>query len=261
MYAKTKKKETSLTMIKSLFKFKLILILFYSKTFALTQAPELKEAITDNNLKNYSLENIRLEASAWLGDQLSSEYENFKLQILKHDKGTKNQWSCTHSVQYSLSNPSTKNSRVSVLAQCQEPRWSLLTGFYQEIYEEVAYMNKDLRVHQILESDDITWKKENILKLHRQYLTRDNICQYLGMKAKKSLSQGDLIRPQHWKLADLIKKNQKVDIIYEKNGLRVQATGRACENGTLGKIITVENIRSKSKVQAMVLSKNSVQVS
>lgn len=207
-----------------------------------------------------SLEEIRLQASAWLSDLLAQEYESFKLTTLKHDKGTQQVWTCTHSFQYSLSNPSTKNSRLSVLAQCQKPRWSLLTAFHQEIYEEVAYLNKDFRPSHLLLPEDISWKKENILTLHRQYLTKSSIHQVLGMKAKKSLSKGDLIRPQHWKIADIIKKNQKVDILYKKSGLHIQATGKACENGYIGKLITVENIRSKTKVQAMVVNEHTVEV-
>lgn len=211
-------------------------------------------------LQAYSIEKIRNDALAKATDEVGQEYSNYKLELMSLDSKTASHWSCSHDPKYSMAQNTIFLSRLSVLAQCYQPKWSLLIPIRSEIYEDVAVIDSAIRYGQILDIDNIKWKKKNILKLNRQYLTKQTIHQALGQRAKKSLAAGDLIHLHQWKVADVLKKNQLVTIIYQRGGVKVATKGKALERGHIGKKIIVENLRSKVKLQGTIIDENTVEV-
>ena len=58
----------------------------------------------------------------------------------------------------------------------------------------------------------------------------------------------------------MVSKFGKVDIVAKIENLRVKASGKALQDGYKDDIIRVENINTKQKIDAVVLSENEVEV-
>lgn len=207
------------------------------------------------------LSEIQNEALAKATNEISEQYESFKVSLINMDPKTKKHWTCTHNPQYSVSHQSLFQSRLTVLAQCQTPSWSMLIPLRNEIYAEIGYLNSPKNYGGILNESDIYWKKVNILKIHRRYITKDKIGQFIGMKSRKRLSAGDVIETNQWRFTDIIKKNQHLYLVYEADGVKVVTKGKALEKGHIGKRIMVENLRSKRKLQGIITGSDTVTIS
>lgn len=217
-------------------------------------------ASQDHIKHKYSIDEIRQEALGWVTNEISSQYDSFNLILLPVDKKTATIWTCEHPLSFSLPQNTLSSSRLSVLAQCHRPRWSLVIGLSQEIFDEVATLSESLNYGQVLDYEHILWKKKNILLLNREYYTSQTIDQLLGMEARRNLAAGDILQRNSFKVFDIIKKNQLIDIVFKREGLLVTAQGRALEKGHIGKSIIVENIDSRTKLQATIVNENTVEV-
>lgn len=84
---------------------------------------------------------------------------------------------------------------------------------------------------------------------------------YLGQELRVAIYAGRPIHPDDLRPPALINRNEKVEIIYEYEGLKITAEGRALARAAYGERIEVLNLSSKSKVTGKVEGAALVRVS
>ena len=78
--------------------------------------------------------------------------------------------------------------------------------------------------------------------------------------AKVKLPPGTVVLQRYVEIPFAIKRGQLVKIVAEKNGIYVETTGRALQNGHVGDIIKVKNIYSKKVIEGKVKDDETVVV-
>lgn len=73
-----------------------------------------------------------------------------------------------------------------------------------------------------------------------------------GLRAKRNIQVGSVIRGSRLKAAKLIRRGQRVKLLYQSAGLRMESTARAREDGNVGDFIEAENIQSRMRVMGVV---------
>ncbi len=78
--------------------------------------------------------------------------------------------------------------------------------------------------------------------------------------ARVKLLPGTVVLRRHVEVPFAVKRGQLVRIVAEKNGIYVETTGRALQNGRVGDIIRVKNIYSKKVIEGKVKDDETVVV-
>ncbi len=87
--------------------------------------------------------------------------------------------------------------------------------------------------------------------------TLDNPSIIIGAKSSRHIANGQIVTTKH---VCMVCKGESVTIIANVDGLTVQTTGIAQENGSIGDTIAVLNKRSNRRIDARVVSVNQVLV-
>ncbi len=90
-----------------------------------------------------------------------------------------------------------------------------------------------------------------------QIVTREEM---IGKIAKTYLRAGEPIEPQDLAAPILVKRNQKVKMIFEKAGLYIVTEGRALDNAGAGETVKVMNEAGKTVVTGAVTAQGEVRV-
>ncbi len=107
--------------------------------------------------------------------------------------------------------------------------------------------------HKITEEDIKTVEMSNV----RDDLI-ENIDQVVGKIAKKRIQEGTPIKKYYLKPDFVVKKNDRVKVIYDSGVIRVELSGIALENGEKGQVIKVKNLSSGKKIKCRVLDNKTV---
>ncbi len=84
--------------------------------------------------------------------------------------------------------------------------------------------------------------------------------QVRGMMLKRSLRADSVITEAVIKKSPLVKKGQKVVILFRSRGLKITATGIARQSGSKGEYVTVMNLSSKRYIKGVITDKGVVNV-
>lgn len=74
----------------------------------------------------------------------------------------------------------------------------------------------------------------------------------VGQQARRTLVTGAILRAQDLQAPTLVLRNREVLIVLKKGGLALTARGKAMEDGALGDMIEVMNVRSQKVLQGTV---------
>jgi len=73
-----------------------------------------------------------------------------------------------------------------------------------------------------------------------------------GLRAKRNIRVGSVIRGSRLQEAKLVRRGQRVKLLYQSAGLRMESMARAREDGNLGDWVEVENMDSRLRVMGVV---------
>lgn len=79
-----------------------------------------------------------------------------------------------------------------------------------------------------------------------------------GVVARRALKAGEAIRESDLAPRDLVERNQKVTIAYERPGMSLTLAGKALASGPAGAVIQVQNVASKRTFDAVVTGEGKV---
>ena len=98
------------------------------------------------------------------------------------------------------------------------------------------------------QAQDFEWRSLPAQHMGRFVLT--DPAQIFGREARRLLPEGRPVQAQSLQEPRLIKRGQKVDLIYERGGLHLATPAKALEDGFEGEVIRVQNLNSNRTVKA-----------
>lgn len=102
----------------------------------------------------------------------------------------------------------------------------------------------------VLTRDHILTKVKNIAELNDPCLDPGSI---IGKKLKRSVPMDKVISEHDLDMPVLIERRQLVTILLEKGALQISTKGMASENGKMGDMIMVKNLKSNREVPCRVI--------
>lgn len=87
-----------------------------------------------------------------------------------------------------------------------------------------------------------------------------NTEQIIGRKLKASMPEGQPLLARHLEMVYIIEKNDIIDIVLNRSGIRISSEGIALSNGQLGEIILVSNVDTGVKLKAKIKNSHEAEI-
>jgi flagella basal body P-ring formation protein FlgA len=87
-----------------------------------------------------------------------------------------------------------------------------------------------------------------------------NIDEALGSRTNRNIAVNSILRSDHIELPPVVKRGDVVHVVAESKHMKISVKAQAKESGATGKIIRVQNLRSKKTIYAQVVDSHTVQV-
>lgn len=132
-----------------------------------------------------------------------------------------------------------------------------VNGRYEE-YLEVPVLKQRIGKGEIIQPEWVGKMPINLQRISSEMIKETS--QLYGKTARHSLRPNNPILVSSISSAYQILKQSPVNMIYQTGSLFIKDTGIAMEDGTLGEIIRVKNLRSQTIIHALVSAENEVKV-
>ncbi len=111
---------------------------------------------------------------------------------------------------------------------------------------------------EVIEADDIEWRDMPAARLTPRIVMSEN--NLVGQTVRRTLNPGVLINANDLEVPVVVEKGTAVIMRYVKGPMRLSFIVRAMEDGGVGDFISVRNPKSKTVVEARVMSPDTVEV-
>jgi flagellar basal body P-ring formation protein FlgA len=141
------------------------------------------------------------------------------------------------------------DAQITVQVEGGPTNWMTLQGRAEPMIE-VATMRETVSAGTVLAAGDFETRR-----LPASAVPEDAVLDagsLVGLEAVRRLSSGRAIRPEDVQEATLIHRDKVVTILFEREGLRLAALGRAVEDGSRGSVVRVVNLDSRREIRAVV---------
>lgn len=114
--------------------------------------------------------------------------------------------------------------------------------------------NETLKRGSIITAADIN------IKPAEGEVREDIMRSYLGKELKRTIYAGYKINPAYVGEPIVVKRNERVNMVYRFGNMEISAWGRALDEGSTDDIITIMNLESRKKVQGRILASGIIEV-
>ena len=132
-----------------------------------------------------------------------------------------------------------------------------LTGRVHRL-TQVPVVSRRLSRGDIIQKNDIEWISIREREIRRGYIQNED--EIIGMAAKRYIAAKTPLTTSHMQRPQLIKKGGIVNVALINGSMRLTTQGRSLENGSLGDIIRIKNIKTKIIIEAKVTGASSAKV-
>jgi len=150
--------------------------------------------------------------------------------------------------------------RVSLIAE--EGAGPSLRRWYVPVqvnwWANVVTVRQELPARSLLQSSMLQVQRKNIAG-HMGVWWKET-AELEGMRLTRPLHTGDVVFSSAVKRPSLIKRGDRVTMIVGNGRFSVRATGKAMKAAGLGERVLVQNMRSKKKVEAVVIDAHTVRI-
>lgn len=115
---------------------------------------------------------------------------------------------------------------------------------------EVPVLLRRVAADEIIGADDVGWELRRADRLAGNLVT--DPAQIVGQSPKRSLRAGDPVRGADLRMPVLVPRNSLVTLRLKVANMTLTAQGRALDEGGLGSVVRVVNLKSNTVVQAVV---------
>jgi flagella basal body P-ring formation protein FlgA len=166
---------------------------------------------------------------------------------------------CTQPLTAYLPDRNRGIGKTTVSVKCSDHKpWSLHVPVLVSLFKEVLVAKESLPRGKLLEVTDLKQVKYDLARLPHGYISEYSAS--VGMKLKRPLVAGAALTPNMVEKPRIISRGQRVTILAQVGGIEVRTSGKALAHGTAGQRISVQNIKSKRKLEGTVLASGEVKI-
>lgn len=111
---------------------------------------------------------------------------------------------------------------------------------------------------EVIRSNDIKWRDVRASEVREHVITDDE--ELVGMSAKREIKPSSVIHISQIRRPLLVSKGNLVTIEMQHGGMSLSTQGKALDEGSMGDVVRVTNIRSNKVVEARINGTNRVEV-
>ena len=185
------------------------------------------------------------------------------LNLLVSDKRTF--FPCTVPLDFSQRN---KDDWSTILVKCSQENWETLirsAGSPTKIVSSesetkenkltVAILKKNISKGQVISTEYIGFERRPERQIHGAY---NHISEVLGRKAKSNIAAGTILKARHLDTVYSVDKNDSVLVIASNKAITITTSAIALENGQVGDMIPVKNVKSAKIFKVIITGKKKV---
>ena len=206
-----------------------------------------------------SHESIYKAARGFMRGQVTADQNNqIEIKVGKLDSRLKLK-QCGKRLTTFLPKGSRTLGKTTVGVKCADSKpWSLHVPLTINSYKSIMVSARVLQKGDILVASDVKLVKHNIAELPYGYY--DDLSSGLGMKLKRRSAAGAVLTPGMLKKPQIISRGQQIVIMAQSGRMQVRMNGKALAGGAVGDRIKIQNIKSKQKMEGVVMSSGEVRV-
>ena len=119
----------------------------------------------------------------------------------------------------------------------------------------VAVLIKNISKGQVISKEHLGFEGRPERQIHGAY--RD-ISEVLGRKAKGNIAAGTILKARHLDTVYFVDKNDSVLVIAANKAITITTSAIALENGQIGDMIPVKNMKSEKVFKVIITGKKKV---
>lgn len=163
---------------------------------------------------------------------------------------------CNNPPTVSFASNSSVSSYTTVEIQCHAPTfWRTYVPVRIYRYKAIVTAAVPMSPGHLISSSDLTEEEVDINRIRSNVFTQPE--SLIGARIKKRVRTGQPIEASD---TCLVCSGETVTIVAKSKALRITASGKALADGLEGESVTVENLRSKQALEAVVTGLNEVTV-
>jgi flagella basal body P-ring formation protein FlgA len=161
-----------------------------------------------------------------------------------------------------------ENDWSTVLVRCSSENWETFirsANLSAEIVSSesiptdnrlsVAVLIKNISKGQVISEEYLGFETRPERQIHGAY---NHISGVLGRKAKSNIAAGTILKARHLDTVYSVDKNDSVLVIAANKAIIITTSAIALENGQVGDMISVKNIKSEKIFKVMITGKKKV---
>ena len=119
----------------------------------------------------------------------------------------------------------------------------------------VAVLIKNISKGQVISEEYLGFEARTERQIHGAY---NHISEVLGRKAKSNIAAGTILKARHLDTVYSVDKNDNVLVIAANKSITITTSAIALENGQVGDMIPVKNIKSEKIFKVIITGKKKV---
>ena len=119
----------------------------------------------------------------------------------------------------------------------------------------VAVLIKNISKGQVISKEYLGFEGRPERQIHGAYY---NISEVLGRKAKNNIAAGTILKARHLDTVYSVDKNDSVLVIAANKAITITTSAIALENGQVGDMIAVKNVKSEKTFKVIITGKKKV---
>ncbi|MEN8178124.1 MAG: flagellar basal body P-ring formation chaperone FlgA [Pseudomonadota bacterium] len=149
--------------------------------------------------------------------------------------------------------------KITVGVKCSAAKpWKLYVTATVGIEGPVVVARRDLSRGAAISANDVQLVTRDTNHLLRGHF--DSVAQVFGRTLKRNLRRDQVVTPSLLVVQKTISRGQMVTILAGHSGIEVRMKGKALRNGNPGELIPVQNLSTKKKLEARVVSAGNVRI-
>jgi flagella basal body P-ring formation protein FlgA len=149
--------------------------------------------------------------------------------------------------------------KTTVGVRCNSPNpWTLYVSANVKNKQPVVVTLRDLHRSAVINSDDVRLDERDTSGLLRGRF--DSLSEVIGRTLRRSIRRNQVVTPGSLVAEKTIKRGQAITILAGNKYIQVRMKGKALRTGNPGDLIPVQNLTSKKKLEARVISAGTVRI-